>query len=62
MLKSQLDQRICDCEEDATNTQTFREFIVLAESDIYGIHSDLDAMSDDELNEYLDDLDYLMEK
>lgn len=62
MRKSQLDLRICDCEESATNPQTYREFIVMAEDEIYGNHECLDRKSDDELNEYLDRLDYLMDK
>ena len=62
MMVSQLDQRICDCIENATNTQTYREFLVMAETAIYGSHENLDGMNDDEISEYLDILDYLMEK
>ena len=35
-LKENLDKRICDCEEGAENTETYREFIVVSENE-FGI-------------------------
>ncbi len=59
MNKASLDKRICDCEEEATNTQTYREFIRQSE-DWFGIDAaNLDAMCDDKLKHYINFLDYL---
>lgn len=59
MKKSDLDKRICDCEKDASNTLTYREFIRISE-DLFEIeHSDLDLMSKEELHEYLEFMDEL---
>ena len=33
-IKDNLDKRICDCLENATNTETYREFIVNAFKDL----------------------------
>lgn len=62
MTKGQLDLKICDCVPDATNTQTYREYIVAMETEIIGIHENLDVMTDFDLTNYLENLDYLMEK
>ena len=65
MTKANLDHRICDIEENATNTETYREFMVYAIHEIYGDDAripNFDDMSDEELTDWLDDLDYLLEK
>lgn len=65
MNKSDIDKRICDCEPGATNTETYREFIINAIKEIYGEKArlpDIDKMSELEINELIDDLDYLLEK
>ncbi|AZV43542.1 hypothetical protein BAOM_2933 [Peribacillus asahii] len=62
LKKEDLDKRICDAEEGATNLQTFREFIESSESEFELIAKNLDVMSEKQLNEYLDFLDYLWEK
>ncbi|GAA0856832.1 hypothetical protein GCM10008916_08030 [Clostridium nitritogenes] len=60
--KETLDKRICDCEEYALSTQTYREFIRTSE-DLFDIeYSDLDLMSDEELQNYLDFIDELYYK
>lgn len=57
-----LDKRICDCEPKADNTQTYREFIRESE-DMFGMcHEPIDMYSDDELVDYIAELDYLWEK
>lgn len=58
MLKEDLDKRICDV-EDCGNTQTFREFIIESEKEFYLKHKDLDSLTEEELNSYLDFLDDL---
>lgn len=58
MLKENLDKRICDV-EDCDNTQTFREFIIESEKEFYLKHKDLDSLTEEELNSYLDFLDDL---
>lgn len=65
MKKTELDERICDCEEKATNIDTYREFIVYGIHEIYGADAkipDLDNMNEQHLNELIDDLDYLLGK
>lgn len=60
-----LDKRICDCELGATNTQTYREWIKLTYEDIFGGHvSDdiLNKMTDEELTEFIDELEWLFWK
>lgn len=59
---SDLDKRICDLEEGATNTETLREFIKRSEKE-FGLEPvDLDSMSEEDLNNYIDYLDKLWEK
>ncbi len=65
MKKADLDKRICDVEPNATNTETYREFIVNAMHALYGddTHiSDIDSKTEEELNNWIDDLDYLLSK
>lgn len=58
---SDLDKRICDIEE-ANNTETLREFIRNSE-EWFGMNQvDIDSISEEKLNEYIDFLDYLWEK
>ncbi len=59
--KENLDKRICDCEE-ASNTQTYREFIRESENALGLVHCGLDGLLDHELKNYLDWIDYLLEK
>ena len=54
-----LDKRICDLEEGATNTETLREFIKHSEKEFELEAVDLDSMSDKDLNNYIDYLDNL---
>lgn len=62
ITKEQLDTRICNVEKNAGNTQTYREFIVDSENDFDLEIKDLDNMSDEELNKYINFLDYLWTK
>lgn len=54
-----LDKRICDLEEGATNTETLREFIKRSEKEFVLEPGDLDSMSEEDLNNYIDYLDKL---
>lgn len=56
-----LDKRICDCEK-CENTQTYREYIRESEKELGIEQSNLDSLSDEELQSNLDFLDYLWEK
>lgn len=61
-LKECLDKRICDVEVNANNTQTFREFIQEFENE-FGIRAaNLDMMSEEELQNYLNFMDELWYK
>jgi hypothetical protein len=60
--KEDLDKRICDVEEGVTNTQTYMEFIQESENEFEMEPQDLDSMTYEELNKYLDFLDYLWTK
>jgi hypothetical protein len=61
LTKENLDKRICDVEGSA-NEETFREYIRNSENE-FGLHpKELDLMDDEELNGYLNFLDYLWEK
>lgn len=62
MKRSDLDKRICDVEQGATNTQTYREFMDQYSQEFYGVVMDLDSMTDTELNNLLEHLDYLCGK
>ena len=66
-IKDNLDNRICDCLENATNTETYREFIVngykylgcdLSEEDI----NDLSNKTNKELNGIVYELNWLLNK
>lgn len=64
MKKSDLDKRICDCEEGAINTETYRQFLENGTREIFGdvAMPNLDTMTDEELTGYLDEIDYLLSK
>lgn len=61
-IKENLDNRICDVEPEATNTQTYREYIREAEEEFDMQPSNLDNMEEIDLIRYLDFLDDLMMK
>lgn len=63
--KSKLDKRICDVEDGATNTETYREFIINSIHHFYGeqaIIPDLDKLPEEELEYLIDELDWFWEK
>ncbi len=62
LLKENLDKRICDCEPDADNTLTYREFIRVSEEELEMEKANLDSMTEEELKDYLNFIDYLHEK
>ena len=66
-IKDNLDRRICDCLEGATNTETYKEFIVngwkelgdtLTEKEIAKLYT----KTNEELNFIVDELDWLLSK
>lgn len=60
-----LDKRWCDLHHEYTNTQTVREWIHDIHNYIYGIDipdSELDKMTQYELEEFVDELDWLADK
>lgn len=61
LSKSNLDKRICDC-EDCKNTQTYREFIRESEKAFVMGNANIDGMRDEELNRYIEFLDSLWDK
>jgi hypothetical protein len=61
LTKENLDKRICDVEGSA-NEETFRTFIMDSEEEFGMEPRDLDSMTDEELHEYLEFLDYLWTK
>jgi hypothetical protein len=62
ITKEQLDTPICELSPAATNTETFRDFIRSSENEFCMEPRNIDNMADQELNEYIDFLDYLWEK
>lgn len=62
ITKEMLNKRICDVEKGVTNTQTFKEFI--RESEVYfGLKKfDLNITNDQDINVYIDFIDYLWTK
>ncbi|PKR83505.1 hypothetical protein [Heyndrickxia camelliae] len=62
ITQEHLDLRICDVEVNATNTETYREFIQGSEEEFELIPKNLDDMTEKQLNEYIGFLDYLWEK
>ena len=76
MKREDLDKRICDVEPNSTNTQTYREYIDWGyrfleigdlvdkpnERTLYERTADLDRMTDEELTDVIEELDWLLEK
>lgn len=64
MIKDNLDKRISDVIKEATNNQTFREFIRESEKEFGMTEYPLDNedLTDEELKEYIDFLSYLWDK
>lgn len=66
MNRDMLDKRWCDLYEDATNTQTVREWIHDAYKDLYGADvvsdEELDKLSSSKLDDLIEYLDYLLGK
>lgn len=63
--KANLDKRICDVEPGATNTETYREFLINSIHYFYGenVHiPDFDNMTSEELDCRIDEMDWLWEK
>lgn len=60
--KEQLDTPICELEEGTSNTETLREFIRNSEKEFGMFPMDLEKIDEDELNQYIEFLDYLWEK
>lgn len=67
-LKNNLKKRICDCEKNTTNTQTYLEYIIwgykyigcpLSKKQIKDIYT---KASNEELNNILEEIDYLIYK
>lgn len=53
LMNTDLDIRICDLEEEAENTETYREFIRNSEK-IFGLRQEnIDQMDEQNLNDYL---------
>lgn len=66
-IKENFDKRICDCLEGATNTETYREFIINGWKELNMPLSDkeikhLDKATNEELNNIIDELDWLLDK
>lgn len=65
MHKTNLDKRICDVEPDATNTETYREFLINSYRHFYGdnvLIPNFDQMSEEELDCRINEMDLLWEK
>lgn len=60
--KENLDKRICNCEKNSNNTQTYREFIIQTEDEFDMGHEPIDEYGDLDLQEYLEELDSLWDK
>ena len=62
MKKEDLDKRVCDIYEEEVGTNTLREWIIECEEEFEIVNKDLDKMTDKELTEYIEWLEYLGEK
>lgn len=62
ITKDQLDTPICEVVPEANNTETYRDFIRSSENEFCMEPRDIDTMTDQELNEYIEFLDYLWDK
>ena len=56
ITKNILDEKIHKYEKGVTHKLTFREYIRELEDEFYMEHADLDSMTDEELNNYDNDL------
>ena len=64
-IKDNLDKRICDVEENAVNTDTYREFLKSGYMEIMALpvtDEELNSKTNLELNAMLEELDYLLDK
>lgn len=66
-IKDNLDRRICDCLEGSTNTMTYREFIIYGWNEVNSPMFEheikaLDNKTNEELNEMVEELDWLLSK
>lgn len=66
-IKDNLDKRICDCIEGATNPETWREFIINGWEELkmpltHKQKEALDRKTNEELNFIVDELDWLLGK
>ena len=66
-IKENLDKRICDCLDNATNIQTYREFIINGWEELNMPLDDkeiqsLDLVSNEELNHMVEELNWLLSK
>jgi hypothetical protein len=59
--RSNLNKRICDVEEGAVNTETYREFIINS-SNAFDEDPKVDEMTEEELHECIDRYDLLWEE
>lgn len=57
-----LDKRFCDMFEESHEEETVREFIIGSEKVLKLGYADLCSMTDDELTEYVNHLEYLWAK
>jgi len=65
MRKEDFDKRICDIKPNASNKETYREFLVNSIHYFYGddaIIPNFDSMSEEELNDRIDEMNMLWEK
>ncbi len=64
MRKADFDKRICDVEAGASNTETYRDFLTNSIRHFYGDVSipDYDSMTEEELNDWIDEMDELWAK
>lgn len=67
-IKNNLNKRICDCEKDATNEQTYFEYIIDCTECIWNIKlsdkdkEDIRNKTNEELNDILEEIDWLIVK
>ena len=65
MKKEDFDKRICDIVPNASNEETYREFLVNSIHYFYGndaVIPDFDSLSEGILNDMIDDMNMLWEK
>jgi hypothetical protein len=54
--RKNLDKRICDCEENSSITETYREFIIRREDEEDMCHEPINLYSDLDLQVYWDEV------